>query len=551
MEEIYRISYYAGVQTLRLLHRMWRFFTFVFLPLQHLWWRMVHAVRRRKENPLFPKIKRVFSRFRLSGQKVKTAWQKNKLLGILQALYLPISAVRCYPRFAKGVATLSIVAGAAVVMTTTIRYWGNTTFALALDTNGKTWGYVADESVLQNGITIANERIASLNETITWENSQNVAVRMVAQSNVLDAGEVCDYLLSQTKLPLKEAAGVYIDGVFYGAVPSRRGGQHLLDEILEESCEGKDDVTATFLEKVELISGQYPESQIIPTADMKQKLLSQQDESAYYEVMAGDTLQKVAKKVNLTVEKLQQLNPTVGKALKKGQKLIIKKNTPLVRVLVSGTIEYDVETPFSVRRVADASDYEGNERIRVNGEKGKSRVTAVATYLDGVEQSCVIVSSRVIKEPTTQVIAYGTKKIDNKYQGGQYSTGRFIWPTPSSRYITCYFNASASARHNGIDVWKRDMTGEDILAADGGKVIVAQNPKGTSFWSFGKYIIIDHGGGYQTLYAHCSELLVKEGDTVLQGQRIALVGNTGYSTAPHLHFEVRVNGRCVNPLKFY
>ena len=95
------------------------------------------------------------------------------------------------------------------------------------------------------------------------------------------------------------------------------------------------------------------------------------------------------------------------------------------------------------------------------------------------------------------------------------------------------------------------MTGEDILAADGGKVIVAENPKGTSYWSFGKYIIIDHGGGYQTVYAHCSELLVKEGDTVLQGQRIALVGNTGRSTSPHLHFEVRVNGRRVNPLKFY
>ncbi len=550
MEELYRISYYAGVQTLRLFHRMWRFFTFVFLPLQHLWWRMVHAVRRRKENPLFPKIKRVFSRFYLSGQKVKTAWQKNKLLGILQALYLPISAVRCYPRVAKGVATLSIVAGAVVVMTTTIRYWGNTTFALALDTDGKTWGYVTDESVLQNGITIANERIASLNETVMWENSQNVTVRMVAQSNVLDSREVCDYLLSQTKLPLEEAAGVYIDGVFYGAVPSRRGGQNLLNEILEEGCEGKDDVTASFLEKVELVEGQYPESQILPIEDMKQKLLSQ-DESAYYEVVAGDTLQKVAKKVNLSVESLQQLNPTVGKVLKKGQKLIIKKVTPLVRVLVSGTIEYDVETPFSVRRVADASDYEGNERIRVNGENGKSRVTAVATYLDGVEQSCVIVSSRVIKEPVTQVIAYGTKKIDNKYQGGQYSTGRFIWPTPCTRFITCYFNSSASARHNGIDIWKRDMTGEDILAADGGKVIVAENPKGTSYWSFGKYIIIDHGGGYQTVYAHCSELLVKEGDTVLQGQRIALVGNTGRSTSPHLHFEVRVNGRRVDPLKFY
>ena len=95
------------------------------------------------------------------------------------------------------------------------------------------------------------------------------------------------------------------------------------------------------------------------------------------------------------------------------------------------------------------------------------------------------------------------------------------------------------------------MTGQDIVAVDGGTVIVARDPKGTSYWSYGKYIIIDHGGGYQTLYAHCNELFVKPGDKVIQGQRIAAVGNTGRSTAPHLHFEVRVNGRTVDPMKFY
>ena len=110
---------------------------------------------------------------------------------------------------------------------------------------------------------------------------------------------------------------------------------------------------------------------------------------------------------------------------------------------------------------------------------------------------------------------------------------------------------SSGNRHRGIDIWGRDIDGKDIVAADDGTVIVAAYRKGTSYWSYGEYIVIDHGGGYQTLYAHCSELLVKEGETVKKGQVIARVGNTGRSTAPHLHFEVTVNGRNVNPLDYY
>ncbi len=63
-------------------------------------------------------------------------------------------------------------------------------------------------------------------------------------------------------------------------------------------------------------------------------------------------------------------------------------------------------------------------------------------------------------------------------------------------------------------------------------------------------MIIDHGGGVSTLYAHCNELLVKQGDIVVKGQQIALVGSTGLSTGPHLHFEVRVNGQTTDPLNW-
>ena len=81
--------------------------------------------------------------------------------------------------------------------------------------------------------------------------------------------------------------------------------------------------------------------------------------------------------------------------------------------------------------------------------------------------------------------------------------------------------------------------------------MIAEDPRGTTYWSYGKYIVIDHGGGYQTLYSHCSELLVNPGDKVTKGQLIAKVGRTGRATASHLHFEVMVNGKSVDPMLFY
>ena len=95
--------------------------------------------------------------------------------------------------------------------------------------------------------------------------------------------------------------------------------------------------------------------------------------------------------------------------------------------------------------------------------------------------------------------------------------------------------------HRGIDI--PSAVGTDIYAAQTGKVVVA-----TKHSSYGNYIVVDHGGGISTLYAHCSKLLVKVGDTVKQGDHIAEMGATGNVTGPHLHFEVRVDGKIQDPI---
>ncbi|MGH2399920.1 MAG: M23 family metallopeptidase, partial [bacterium] len=84
-----------------------------------------------------------------------------------------------------------------------------------------------------------------------------------------------------------------------------------------------------------------------------------------------------------------------------------------------------------------------------------------------------------------------------------------------------------------------------ITAARDGTVVFAG-----WYYAYGKTVIVNHGDGLQTIYGHASNVLVKRGDDVKKGQLIAHVGSTGRSTGPHLHFEVRIKGRAVNPMKY-
>ena len=139
-------------------------------------------------------------------------------------------------------------------------------------------------------------------------------------------------------------------------------------------------------------------------------------------------------------------------------------------------------------------------------------------------------------------------------QTGQIVTGKasaagMIWPMPSSSRITSGFGYRSEVMygsgtfHNGIDIAVN--AGTPIIAAKAGRVIGAGY-----HYSMGNHVIIDHGGGVYTVYMHASRLLVSVGQEVSRGQTIALVGSTGMSTGPHLHFSVKINGAYVNPLKY-
>ena len=134
------------------------------------------------------------------------------------------------------------------------------------------------------------------------------------------------------------------------------------------------------------------------------------------------------------------------------------------------------------------------------------------------------------------------------YKGG---SGSLAWPVPSSSYISSPYGyrihpiSGTKKLHSGTDI--AAASGADIVAAESGTVYLASYGYNGGY---GNYIIIDHGNGLTTRYAHCSALYVSVGTKVSRGQKIAAVGSTGASTGPHCHFEVRINGASQNPMNY-
>lgn len=143
-----------------------------------------------------------------------------------------------------------------------------------------------------------------------------------------------------------------------------------------------------------------------------------------------------------------------------------------------------------------------------------------------------------------QIVALTTGNIGSDYIGGE-----FAWPAPGYTTITSRFGMrihpilKVARVHSGTDIAM--PTGAYVIAANDGVVIQAMYTTG-----YGNMVMIDHGGGVVTLYGHGSEIIVQTGQEVKKGDIIMKAGSTGWSTGPHLHFEVRINGTAVNSLPF-
>lgn len=220
--------------------------------------------------------------------------------------------------------------------------------------------------------------------------------------------------------------------------------------------------------------------------------------------------------------------------VQEGLDYIIENN--LIRVSSVETISYyEAVSPGRIEQPNDTM-YKGSVEIISEGAAGENLVTADVEYINGVEAQTTVTSEIVVTKPVDEVVRVGTKEVPPGM-----GTDEFI--APAEGRFTSGFGARWGRTHRGIDI--ASAVGTTISAADGGTVAFAGSNS-----SYGLYIVIDHKNGYETYYAHCSKLCVRQGDVVQKGQKIAEMGNTGNSTGPHCHFEIHYNGELKNPTDY-
>lgn len=251
-----------------------------------------------------------------------------------------------------------------------------------------------------------------------------------------------------------------------------------------------------------------------------------------YEVKAGDTLSEIASKFEIKTKTILDNNSIANaNRLKEGTVLTILPVDGILHKVKKGETAESIAKQYKVKK----------DNVIAQNKLGEKDVTIDQTII--VPGGTKIVPRYIASRGTTSAdyrgAGYGTLA-NTEYNGAVSST--II--KPASGKITQYYRRG----HYAIDIGNRNKG--PILAAANGVVIKSQ---GGYNGGYGNMIIVDHGNGRQSLYAHNSALYVKVGDTVTQGQTIAWMGNTGRvygATGIHLHFELRINGRKVNPLLY-
>ncbi len=210
-------------------------------------------------------------------------------------------------------------------------------------------------------------------------------------------------------------------------------------------------------------------------------------------------------------------------------------------------VEFKKQQQQQAREVLQAKAAEKEQRIASISASRASVKSDLERSSEALKQLEKDIDTQIAKSKEYESLIKKLQTSTKKYTGGTMT-----WPCPSSYNITSSFgkrNHPILRRvkmHTGIDIGASG--GSSIVAAASGKVIMSEYDNSGGY---GRMVVIDHGGGITTLYAHASKLLVSVGQEVKTGQVIAKVGSTGLSTGNHLHFEVRKNGTPVNPLNGY
>ncbi len=338
--------------------------------------------------------------------------------------------------------------------------------------------------------------------------------------------------LKATSSDMVPAYAIYSGDEIVVALANEDAALAVLNSYKDSFVEGKDLAIASFCDSV-TVSRRFVPKDALKTEDGAAKVLKN-GRMINYELKEGESLSDVADCYGVTVNAILQSNAITNPNKPEPGIIKIPTGKPLLYVKTIEKQSIEESIPFNTIEKEDPERYEGNIFVEQEGSEGTRVVEAYVTSINGIEMSRNILSDNVLSTAVDKIVCKGTKE-------RPASVGTGLMATPASGTLTSRYGSRWGRNHTGIDI--AAPTGTAIYAADNGVVTYAAYNNG----GYGYMIQIDHGNDIKTYYAHCSELLVQEGNTVAKGDLIAKVGNTGRSTGAHLHFEVRVNGSPADP----
>ena len=415
----------------------------------------------------------------------------------------------------------------------------SSSYALEVSYNGKVLGYIEDEGVYNTAVQLLRERVISSSEDYKSTLTPTYSLVPVSKNVEMDSEELCEAILADSE-SVESAYGLYIDGELCAAAKSYGDIQFIMQSFLDQYKTGVKGETVSFLGKTEIVSGLFSTDKILSSEDFAQTISTKRTETQVYTVKDGENAQSIATAANMSYERLMELNEGLSDTPEEGASVLLEKELPVLAVKTVRTETVTENIAFSKETIKDNDEYTTYSNCITPGKNGKRSVVQQITEINGVQVSRDVLSSEVIEEPVNAVYVVGTKK------ASKVGSGLFTWPLPGVRTISSPFGYRWGRLHSGVDISTSGVYGRTVVAADSGTVTVKNSASG-----YGLHVIISHGNGYSTYYAHLSAVNVSTGQVVGKGQAIGKVGNSGSSTGPHLHFEIRVNNSPKNPMNYF
>lgn len=408
--------------------------------------------------------------------------------------------------------------------------------------NGKVLGVVKDpRDVYQTVDVIGDKLCTAYNTKIKMNKDQDITFRRVmgSQYELDDKDAILDNLTYLKDMKVT-GCGIYVDGRQTAVVDSEKGAKQILTELTQSYVEqnaNKQYEEIGFDQKVEIKPVNTRLGELQQKDDVLNFMKTGAEEKQVHSVVKGETFSQIAQSSGLKLSELIAANPGIDpNRIQIGQELTLTKVSPIVDVQTVEIASYKMPVYYGIDYENSGAVYKGEQAVKQQGQNGRRQVTAKILRKNGVEESRTELSSQVVRQPVNQVILVGTKD-----KPICLASGKLMYPVRGK--LSSRYGSRWGRMHSGIDL--AVPKGTAIAAADGGTVTFAGKNG-----ELGNCVKIDHGNGTETWYGHASKLLVKTGQKVQKGQSIAKAGSTGNSTGSHVHFEVHVNGKAVNPLNY-